>query len=157
MYESTGVCREKKRFRSRRLLLVNVFQWRRSFPENVCNISYTLAYIRVILLPHTCSLSSHPRGGGRAYIAIRDSYALPLKKRVSYIRFLFMRFDRNVSETLTAAVAGRPVYPPHTDGIIIIIKNERTTIKTLRSINRPRRRNHPGCVCVCVCACIREL
>jgi len=147
---------KKKRFRSRRLLLVNVFQWRRSFPENVCNISYTPAYICVILLPHT-RLSSHPCGGGRAYIAIRDSYALPLKKRVSYIRFLFMRFDRNVSETLAAAVAGRPVYPPHTDGIIIIIKNERTTIKTLRSINRPRRRNHPGCVCVCVCERIREL
>lgn len=81
----------------------------------------------------------------------RDSWLIrtSIKKTcVVYIRFLFMRFDRNVSETLAAAVAGRPVYPPHTDGIIIIIKNERTTIKTLRSINRPRRRNHPGRVCV---------
>jgi len=77
------------------------------------------------------------------------------------MRFLFMRFDRNVSETLAAAavaavaVAGRPAYPPHTNGIIIIKKNERTTIKTPRSINRPRRRNHPGSMCECVCVCAR--
>jgi len=95
MYENTGVLiyvERKKRFRSRRPLLVNVFQWRRSFPENLCNISCTPAYVRVILLPHTC-LSSHPCGGGRAYIAIRDSYALPLKNvcRIHTISFYAFR------------------------------------------------------------------
>lgn len=115
----------KKRFTSRGLLVIG-FRQSRSFPVNS---------------PHALTISAPSRRSR----TVTHTHSASIRKTCVVYTIYFYAFDRNVSETLATVVAAcRPAYPPHTKEIIKNKKtNDRTTIKTPRSINRPCRRNFP--------------